>query len=342
VPKRAIVSRGIPDSGPGTRFPAPPGSAIMEADPAVPELPYTSYSRYLTRTHGCRVYRVSVDAGFSCPNRANRSSPGCSYCAEDGARAPYLAGASGVEEQVTRAVAFLSSRYGAQDYILYFQAFSGTNAPVGKLARIYDSALGLARFRELIVSTRPDCVDEGKAALIGSYRSRGLDVWVELGLQSAHDATLERLGRGHTVQDFREAYGILKAHGLKIAVHLILGLPGETMLDMEETADFIAGLDPDGVKIHNLHIPSETPISEELLKGEITAPGPMSHLEYTIAVLERMPPASLVMRLTCDTPKNRLLAPRAFLDKQAFAARLAAEMLRRKTRQGRLYHTTPG
>ena len=297
---------------------------------------YNSYSRYLRRKYGETVYRVAVDAGFSCPNRRGRAGPGCTYCAEDGARASYLGSAADVEEQVGRAVAFLKNRYGALSFILYFQAFSGTNAPVRRLESLYATALATAPFRELVVSTRPDCVDAEKAKLLCSFRTDQRDVWVELGLQSANDTTLERISRGHTVAQFVSAYAILKSLSLKVAVHVIFGLPGEEDADMEATVRLVAGLDPDGVKINNLHIPHSTPLADEYRKGEVTAPGPETHLERVIRALEILPARCLIMRLTTDTPKDRLLAPRVFWNKQEFAARLAAAMEERRTWQGRL------
>lgn len=308
---------------------------------AVSDLPYTSYSRWLAQSFGRRVYRVAVDGGFSCPNRGERSGAGCTFCAEDGSRAPYLGEAATVRAQVGRAVGFLTARYKAQAFILYFQAFSATNAPPAALRRIYDEGLSAAPFVGLTVSTRPDCVDGEKAALLASYRDRGLEVWVELGLESANDQTLERIGRGHDLECFRKAYRTLKAAGLKVAVHLILGLPGETREDMERTAETAATLLPDGVKIHNLHIPAGTVMAAEMSKGEITAPGPWSHLQYTISVLERLPPSTVVMRVTTDTPASRLLSPRTFPDKQAFLTLLAEEMKRRGTFQGARF-TPPG
>jgi radical SAM protein (TIGR01212 family) len=303
----------------------------------VETLPYTSYSRYLLRLYGERAYRVAVDAGFSCPNRAARGSPGCSYCDEAGSRAPYLGGARGLKSQIEGAVRFLNNRYGAQTFLLYFQAFSATNAPVEELERLYDEALGLAPFKELIVSTRPDCVDGEKARLLAGYRERGIDVWVELGLQSAKDETLGRVSRGHTAAEFTEAYRVLKRQGLKTAVHLIFGLPGETAEDMRRTAGFVSDLDPDGVKIHNLHIPAAAPLALEFVKGEVTVPAPERHLEYVITALELLSPRCLIMRLTCDTPKERLAAPRSFCDKQAFTSILARKMRERGTFQGRLF-----
>lgn len=304
----------------------------------VEEPPYLTYSRYLRDRHGCTVYRVAVDAGFSCPNRAGgRSGRGCSYCAEDGARAPYLGSRESLKNQVESAMGFLASRYGAEAFILFFQAFSNTNAPVGELRRIYDGGLELGSFRGLNVATRPDCVDAEKAALLASYKERGLEVWVELGLQSACDATLLRIDRGHSRDDFVRAYTLLKEWDLKVAVHLIFGLPGEGMTSIMETIEAVARLDPDGVKIHNLHVPLGTVLAVEMAKGELTVPSPERHLEYVIAAIERLPPRTVVMRLTCDTPLERLMLPRDFWPKGTFTARLAAEMKARGARQGRLF-----
>jgi uncharacterized protein len=304
------------------------------------EPPYLTYARYLHARHGCVVYRVAVDAGFSCPNRPEgRSSRGCTYCAEEGGRAPYLSAAShsAVEEQVRESIAFLRSRYGAEAFILFFQAFSNTNAPVAVLRTIYDHGLALAPFRGLNVATRPDCLDAEKADLLASYRSRGLEVWAELGLQTSDDFTLRRVARGHTADDFLRAYRLLKDRGLKVAVHLIFGLPGEDRAEIVRTVEFVARLDPDGVKIHNLHIPRGTVLAEELAKGELTAPTAPRHLEYAIAAIERLPPGTVIMRLTCDTPEERLAAPRYFWPKGAFLDRLADTMRARGAYQGRLF-----
>jgi uncharacterized protein len=312
-------------------------ATIASGREPVKEAPYRTYARYLHERHGCTVYRVAVDAGFTCPNRpAGRRSPGCAYCAEDGARAPYLAGREEVRAQVEAAVAFLRSRYGARAFILYFQAFSNTNAPVDHLRRVYDDALTLVPFVGMNVATRPDCLDERKADLLASYAQKGLEVWVELGLQSANDETLRRIGRGHTFADFLVAYRMLKERSLKVAVHLIFGLPGEGMAEIMKTVGALAGLAPDGVKIHNLHIPRATALGTDYSKGELTAPSGPRHLEYLIAAIERLPSDTVIMRLLCDTPGDRLAAPRIFPAKGRFTERLAEEMRARGARQGRL------
>ncbi len=305
--------------------------------------PYRTYSQYLKERHGCAAYRVAVDAGFTCPNRrSGRASPGCSYCSEDGSRAPHLEDGQSLEDQVRESIRRLRARRNPGALILYFQAFSNTNAPVERLRALYERGLRIAEFRGLNVATRPDCIDGAKADLLAEFRTRGLDVWVELGLQSGHDETLRRIDRGHTVQQFVEACRMLKERGLSVAAHLIFGLPGEGRSEILQTVSLVAALGVDGVKIHNLHVPRGTPMAREILKGELAVPGPWSHLEHVIAALERLPAHVVIMRLICETPADRLAAPRAFWSKSVFSARLTAEMRRRGAYQGRLVETSAG
>jgi hypothetical protein len=207
---------------------------------------------------------------------------------------------------------------------------------------VYDAGLALAPFRGLNVATRPDCIDDEKADLLASYQEKGLEVWVELGLQSANERTLKRIGRGHTAADFERAFILLKRRHVKIAVHLIFGLPGEGLHEILATMDVLARLRPDGVKIHNLHVPAGTDLAREYVQGEITVPSPGRHLEYSIAAIERLPPQTVIMRLTCDTPAERLAAPRHFWEKEVFLGTLAREMKARGARQGRLYNPVRG
>ena len=317
--------------------------------------PYLTYSRYLKERHGCAVYRVAVDAGFSCPNRGSRSGKGCSYCDAQGSRAPAVSrnqprfpvecgtgetlrlDMDSLERQVRASIASYRKTHGACEFILFFQAYSNTNAPVAALRRVYDAGLALAPFRGLNVATRPDCLDEEKVDLLASYEREGLEVWVELGLQSANDATLLRIGRGHTEADFERAFEMLRRRRVKIAVHLIFGLPGEGLEEIVRTMQLLARLGPDGVKIHNLHVPSGTLLAAQYREGELAVPSPPRHIGYCIAAIERLPPSTVIMRLTCDTPVEKLDAPRAFWPKERFLAALQAEMAARGSRQGRLY-----
>ena len=312
---------------------------------------YKSYSAYLIALYGTATYRVGVDAGFSCPNRsADRRSGGCTFCDEFGSRAAYQRDQKGcdpsldlpervhrVVEQIDAGRAFLERRYDTRSFILYFQAFSSTFAPVHELKTLYDAGLRAYPFRELVVSTRPDCVSEEIADLLGTYRKDGLDVWVELGLQSALDRTLRLIHRGHTAAQFDGALELLRDHGIKIAAHVIFGLPGEGWDDMMYTIEHLASLRIDGIKIHNLHVPKGSRLFREFLGGELSLPSAPRHIEYLIGAIERLPAQTVIMRLTCDTPVRARGLPIRPLHKGAIADKLRSELGRRDTRQGRLF-----
>ncbi|MBN1649641.1 MAG: TIGR01212 family radical SAM protein [Spirochaetales bacterium] len=317
-----------------------------------------TYGEYLKSRYHSSVYRVAVDAGFSCPHRSDdRKKGGCTYCDAYGAAAVYHRSEgygelpdrfvtgnilntefthSSVHDQVKKATEFLKTRYGAEKFILYFQSFSSTYATPEYLRALYGETLDLEEFLELVVSTRPDCIDERKADVLSDFRQRG-DVWVELGLQTIHDKTLNRINRGHSFSDFKKAFAMLREKSLKVCVHIILGLPGESFRDMMESIDYLAGSGAEAVKFHNLHIPFGTSMYDEYLTGEITVPGPERYMEYLIAALERIPAEMIVERLTCDTPKIRRAAPRQFWKKTFFYDKIREEMIRRNTFQGKSF-----
>ena len=285
--------------------------------------PFIEYSDYLERRYGAKTYRVSVDAGFSCPNRtAGRSRGGCSFCGSWGSRTPYVGGTASLEEQISGGMEFLRKRYGAKQFLLYFQAYSGTHAPVEELKSIYDRGLSCGDFRELIVSTRPDCLDAEKADLLASYRKPDRDVWVELGLQSAQEKTLRRIRRGHTLADFETAFALLRERKIKIAVHLVFGLPGENGEDIEASLQYLSELKPEGVKIHNLHIVRTASLYEEFLCGELVLPCAERHAQWILRARAILPRETLFLRYTCDTPRALLAYPRRFPEKGAFLRQL--------------------
>ncbi|WP_245540070.1 TIGR01212 family radical SAM protein [Sediminispirochaeta bajacaliforniensis] len=316
------------------------------------------YSSYLKDRYKEPVYRIGIDAGFGCPNRNPDGRGGCYYCDEAGSRAAYqeangphsfLRSSSGpdpddpywqtwMKRQIDEGGTFLSNRYGVHSFILYVQAFSGTWAPVPRLKHIYDYLLSLASFRELIVGTRPDCVDEEVVKLLSSYASSlDMDVWLELGLQSYHDQTLRHIGRGHDTSAFERAYETARAGGLKCSVHLIFGLPGEDDAMMEESVCRLARLRPDGVKIHNLHIAEGTRFAQWWREGRLQVPDTTHHLRLVADALELLPETTVVQRVTCDTPKARLLAPVDFASKAHFYRLLDEELEKRNSYQGRRF-----
>lgn len=299
-----------------------------------PGKPLYRYADYLKRRFGGKTYRVSVDAGFTCPVR--ETGPSCTYCDVRGSRAPYLGSATSLQEQIKGGRGFLQQRYQAEKFLLYFQAFSNTHSSVPTLRRIYDTGLSCGEFVGLIVATRPDCVDEPRAALLAEYRSRGLDVWVELGLQSAHDATLRRIRRGHSVAEFGRATRLLQEFNILTAAHVILGLPGEGRREAAETARYLSELGMNGVKFHNLIITRGTELYREYRAGRVSPPSTAEHKELLISSLENLSAEVVVMRLTCDPPRGIHSVPEEQPSKATVYRDLVGEMNRRKTWQGRI------
>jgi hypothetical protein len=214
------------------------------------------------------------------------------------------------------------------------QAFSNTFAPPSVLRRIYDHALSCGDFRELIVATRPDCLSPAHADLLAEYRRSERDVWVELGLQSAREETLARIRRGHTLRRFARAFSLLRARGIKVTVHLIFGLPGEGREEIMESVRYLAALQPEGIKIHNLHIAGGTELAREYLRGELTVPSLSRHLDYVAEALRYLPPQTVVQRVTCDTADAQRIAPLRLIPKGSFYSLLEARLRDTGSRQG--------
>lgn len=300
---------------------------------------FFTYSEYLNKKYNKIVYRVGVDGGFSCPNKINgRIDHGCTFCGSFGARSAYLGDSEKViEAQVSKSIGFLKRRYDAQDFILYFQAYSNTYSDVKNLENIYNYGLSLGNFLELVVSTRPDCITEDICKLLSSYKKDNFDVWVELGLQSSNDETLERINRGHNFKQFVEAYNLLKIYNIKITVHLIFGLPGENSSDILNSVKKVAVMKPDGIKFHNLHIPTDTVMYEEYLRGELGFPSSTRHSEYVANAIEYLHPDTVVMRVNTDTPGSRHSVPGYFLDKSIVYNKINSILQSRGSYQGRYY-----
>ncbi len=303
--------------------------------------PFLNYSRYLLQKYGCRAYRVSIDGGFSCPNRGiDRNNHGCTYCSSYGSRSAYIGETeSSIKEQIKQNLKILKSRYDAKISMLYFQAFSNTWGTVGHLKEIYDYALSLGSFRELIISTRPDCLTDEICRLLASYKKKDFDVWVELGLQSSSDFTLNKINRGHNLEKFISAFLMLRKHNIKIAVHLIFGLPGEDYRQIMDSVNFLASMKPQGVKFHNLHIPDKTVLFDEFYSGELAVPSSSGHVKYLVDAIERMPAETIIMRLTTDTPKARHIIPGSMLDKTIIYNRVREELIKRGSKQGDYFNS---
>lgn len=299
---------------------------------------YRDYNTYLQEIFGERVQKIPLDAGLSCPNRdGTLSSQGCIYCDALGSgTGAFSCRGESVPEQIDRAKAFLAKRYRARKFIAYFQSFTNTYGPLDQLKQLYDAALSRPDMVGLSVATRPDCIDPERLRLLSSYRHDHL-VWVELGLQSAHDETLRLINRGHDSTCFKEAVRLAKTYDLNVCAHIILGLPGETSVMMRETACFLAELPIDGVKIHSLYVLQDTAMGALYHSDRFKPMTRDRYIETVVQVLELLPPDLVIQRLTGDPPKTGLLAPLWTLEKQKNLDMIRNALERENTWQGRLY-----
>lgn len=296
--------------------------------------PYKLFSEHLRNRFGVKVHKISVDAGFGCPNRnGGRSGPGCLFCDPQGSGAVGLESQLSVAEQVEQGKEVMSRKYKAGKFMAYFQPFSNTLAPVSDLRALYDEALAVDDVVGLAVGTRPDCTPPDVLDMLAGYHQRTC-LWLELGLQSSHDRTLEWLQRGHDYQAFATSYHDAKSRGLNVCVHLILGLPGESRNDMLATADAMADLQVDGVKIHLLHVLRGTPLGQLYAEGKISVLGMDEYVGLVVDFIERLHPATLIHRLTGDGPRDQLLAPLWSLKKWEVLNAIDAEFARRSSKQG--------
>lgn len=284
------------------------------------------YSDYLKSKYGCKVYRVAIDAGFSCPNRA---SGGCIYCNDNGSRASYINPGSPVNEQLETRIKYLKKVNDAKKFIAYFQAFTNTYAPVELLKKIYDEALDLEDIVGISIGTRPDAVDRKKLELIASYKNR-YEVWIEYGLQSIHDKTLKLINRGHLFNDFLKALHLTKEFGIPVCAHVILGLPGETGEEMLQTARKMRELGIEGIKIHLLHILKGSALEKIYKEGRIKLLEQDEYVRLVCDFLENLPENIIVQRLTGQGSRIDHVAPDWALDKIGTINKIKEELGRRK------------
>ena len=301
-----------------------------------PTTPYTQYSRYLVERYGDAPYRVPLDLGYGCPNRASDGTGGCTFCNEDGARARQTLNAESLEDQVAAGIEFARRRYGARKFMAYIQAFTGTFAPASKQRRVCDRILAAFPFCAVHIGTRPDCLPPETLDFLDELRNR-TDVWVELGIQTVHDKTLRRIHRGHDWDCGRKAIEALAKLGVNVAAHVILGLPGETQEEFNQTAESLAKLPLNAIKIHNLHILRGSQIAAEFEQKPFPVFDEHEYAEALIEFLRRLPHDLPIMRVCTDSPPEDLIAPKWTLSKGEFQEMLARLMPLRQVTQGDLH-----
>ncbi len=295
---------------------------------------YHTLSFHNRHTYGCKVHKGAIDAGFTCPNiDGSKGVGGCIYCS-GGSGYFTEDSAVSVTDQFRAEEKRIRAKYPDALITAYFQAHTNTYAPVEKLNAIYREAIA-AGTDSLAIATRADCIDEDKAQLLSSL---GVPVTVELGLQTIHDGTAALINRCHTTAEFLQGYQLLKAHGLRVCVHIINGLPNEDIPMMLETARTLGKLRPDGVKIHLMHVIKGTALADMYDSGKYTPMTKEDYIETVIKQLELLPPETVIERITGDGDKRTLVAPLWSMDKISVLGGIDKRMAEIDTWQGRLFN----
>ncbi len=292
-------------------------------------------SAYLRQRFGRRVRKVPLDAGFSCPNRdGTLSVGGCSFCNELGSGTGLLARGEDLRDQWDAWRARMNPEARADvGFMAYLQSYSNTHGSPGEVARVLGAVAALPDLAGVCVGTRPDCLDEARVRILAALPVR--ELWIDLGLQSADDAVLERVNRGHTAADFARAARLCARHGLKVCAHLIAGLPGDSDAGFLRSVDFASALPVRGVKLHNLYVCKGTALAGAWERGELT---PLTREGYTALICEaltRLRPDLVVHRLASDPGPDELLAPDWAAHKRAVLNDIAARMARLDLWQGK-------
>lgn len=272
-------------------------------------------NEYYRRRFGCKVYKLSLNAGFTCPNRDGTCGVGgCRFCSGAGS-GEFAATGKTIEAQLAEAKKWVEKKCHDGKYIAYFQSFTNTYGPLDRLEELYRAAMAPEEIVGLAIATRPDCLPEETVALL-SELAREKYVSVELGLQTVHDKTARAMNRGYDTSVYFDAVERLHKAGLETVTHLILGLPGETKQDMVESARQVARAGTEGVKFHLLHVMADAPLAADYARGEFRCLELEEYGEILVECLSRFPESTVVHRITGDGARRGLVAPLWSLDKK--------------------------
>ena len=294
---------------------------------------YNHFGRYLKAKYGSRIHKVNINAGFTCPNKENNKG-GCIFCDNRAFnRYAYPELKASIHQQLAEGILRKKRIYKVDKVIAYYQAYTNTYDEVENLKLRYDIIRDFPEVFGLAIGTRPDCIDSEKLDLIESY-AQDYQVWIEYGLQSACDETLEIINRGHNFQQFLDAVKITEGRDIFICVHLVLGLPGEDHATMMRTADLISGLPISGIKLHNIAVVKETELEKLYNEGTFIPPSFHEYIQTAVDFLERIPYEITVQRLTADAPSDLFVAPDWAKDRWSIINAISDEFARRGSFQG--------
>lgn len=307
---------------------------------------YYRLSQYLKERFGGRVHRLTLEAGFTCPNiDGSKSVGGCTFCTEDGSSSGARLASDSIPKQLIDGITKQGKRFRTNKFIAYLQSFTNTYADCDYLEQIYDQAVDHPSIRVLAIGSRPDCVPEDVLDLLEKYTRKGIEVWLDIGVQSSHDKTLERINRAHSWNDFTDAVSRIQARKnplLRTCTHVILGLPGETREMILQTAEKIADLKIDDIKIHQLCIFKGTAMEIDFLNGEIQVFDEDEYIEILAEFIRRLPAKMLIQRIMGEGKNDELIAPlwAGHKKKDAFIIKFNDYLEAKDIRQGDLYLTS--
>lgn len=281
------------------------------------QMEYYSFNQYLKDTFGCKVYKISINAGFTCPNRdGTLGTRGCIFCSKGGSGDFAESSTLSVTEQIESGKQRVSKKIKSGKYIAYFQAFTNTYAPVDVLAEKYYEAINHPDIVGISIATRPDCLGEEVLTLLSEI-NKIKPVFVELGLQTIHEKTAEYIRRGYPLSVYDNAVKALKAAGINTVVHLIIGLPNESREEMLESVEYACKSGADGIKLQLLHILKGTDLADDYLSGKFETLSMEEYLSIIKDCVEIIPKNVVIHRLTGDGPKKDLIAPLWSADKKS-------------------------
>lgn len=304
-------------------------------------LKYYGYNFYLRQTFGFRVQRVSVDAGFTCPNvDGTVAVGGCVFCDNRSFSPSRRLPRQNILDQIDEGISRLKRRYKCNHFMAYFQPATNTYAPIDKLRPLYEQAISHPEIVALAIGTRSDCVPDDVLDLLEQI-GKQVPLTVEYGMQTMHDRSLDWMNRGHHHDSFLDAMERSVDRGFKLCAHIMLGLPGESHDDMLQTAREVAASRLDAVKIHNLYVVENTPLAQQLRNGEIELISRPDYVRTLVDFLEIIPPSMIVERVSGEAPDNYFVGPSWCLDKPAVLNAIVREFEERNTWQGRLFESDP-
>lgn len=292
------------------------------------------YANYIREKFGERVQRITVRSNFTCPNRdGTKGINGCTYCNNESFAAPKHIESMSITDQIKHGIEVSKRRYNVKKYLIYFQAYSNTYAPLKRLQELYEEALSFPDVVGICIGTRPDCVDENILNYLESLAKK-YDVTVEYGLESISDDTLIKINRGHTYTDFVTAVHLTANRNINIGVHLILGFPWETNGEIIQAAQLISALPIDFVKLHQLHIVKETAMAHDFYDGKIIPLSMDVYIERVILFLEHLSAGVVIQRLYGDAPSHLLIAPDWRIASSEFNLEIERKMKMNNSYQG--------